>query len=184
MKQRAFFFAPGRCFGCGGCIAACAAANGTGAAVLWRDLLKLPPAEGDHRTLYLSLACNHCVTAPCVTACPSGALIKRKKDGVVIHRESLCLGCRYCQMACPYDAIRWDEQQRVVSKCNFCYQRLDRGGEPACVETCFGGALSQKILDTDREDHAKEAPGFTHLEEARPAIRFLPPGPEGGAADG
>jgi anaerobic dimethyl sulfoxide reductase subunit B (iron-sulfur subunit) len=173
MKQRVFVFATDRCFGCAGCVAACAAANRTPAGGAWREVLKLPPQDGDHRTIYLSLACNHCETAPCVEACPSGALYKRAEDGVVVLRTELCIGCRYCQMACPYDAIRWDERQRVVAKCDFCARRLDRGRAPACVEVCFAGALTQRVIDAEPDGCEREAPGFHHLEEARPAIRFL-----------
>lgn len=180
MKQRIFVYATDRCFGCGGCIAACVARSATPPGLFRRQVLKLPPEVGDHHTLYLSLACNHCVDAPCVRACPSRALVKRPQDGVVLHREDRCIGCRYCQMACPYDAIRWDEGRRIISKCDFCVDRLDRGRAPACVEACFAGALEHRVLDTEDEPAGchKEAPGFSHLDEARPGIRFLHAGTE------
>ena len=74
MKQRIFVFHPRQCFGCFGCTAACANANHTLPGLLWRQVLKLPPNEGDHGTVYLSVSCNHCTCAPCVEACPSEAL--------------------------------------------------------------------------------------------------------------
>jgi len=175
MKQRVFILATDRCFGCAGCVAACAEENRTAPGLFWRTLLKLPPEDGDHRTVVLSLACNHCAEAPCVTACPSRALVKRPEDGVVTFEETRCLGCRYCQMACPYDAIRWDDARRVISKCQFCAPRLDRGEEPACVATCFAGALTQRVVDLEDEPAGaeREAPGFHHDPAVRPAIRFL-----------
>jgi len=175
MKQRVFVFATDRCFGCAGCVAACAAEHRTPPDLFWRTLHKLPPRNGDHRTVYLSLACNHCANAPCVNACPSGALVKRTRDGVVTLRETRCLGCGYCRMACPYDAIRWDEGGRVIAKCQFCAPRLDRGEEPACVAACFAGALTQRVIDLEDEPEGteREAAGFPHHAEARPAIRFL-----------
>ena len=175
MKQRVFVFAPDRCFGCLGCTAACAATHETPAGLFWREVLKLPPEDGDHRTVYLSHACNHCEDSPCARACPTGALVKRSEDGVVLHRDWRCIGCRYCQMACPYDAIRYDVARGVVMKCNFCADRLDAGREPACVETCFAGALGQRVIDTDDEPAglAREAPGFTPITAGRPSIRFV-----------
>jgi Fe-S-cluster-containing dehydrogenase component len=175
VKQRVFIFATDRCFGCAGCVAACAQENRTPPGLFWRMLDKLPPRDGDHHTLIFSLACNHCASAPCVKACPSGALVKRPRDGVVTLEDARCIGCRYCQMACPFDAIRWDEGRRVVSKCQFCASRLDRGEEPACVETCFGGALTQRVVDLEDEPEGveREAPGFRHHPEVGPAIRFL-----------
>jgi len=103
--QRVFVVDLGKCFGCFGCAAACTNANNTPPGTLWRQVHKLPPEEGSSALRWLSLACNHCENPPCVAACPSGALLKRVEDGVVLHLEERCLGCRYCQMACPYDAF-------------------------------------------------------------------------------
>lgn len=175
MKQRVFVFAPDRCFGCFGCTAACVAANDTPAGLFWRNVLKLPPEDGDHRTSYLSLACNHCERAPCVRACPTGAMVKRRADGVVALREAFCIGCGYCLMACPYEAIRFDDRRGVVSKCSFCADRLAVGREPACIEACFAGALGQRVIDTEDEPEgfAREAPGFAPVAGSRPSIRFV-----------
>jgi anaerobic dimethyl sulfoxide reductase subunit B len=172
--QRLFIFDTARCFGCNGCTAACANANETPGGVLWRTVHKLPPHEGDHRTVYLSVSCNHCENPPCVRGCPANALEKRESDGVVIHHKEKCLGCRYCQMACPYDAIKWHEEAGVVGKCHFCYERLDEGREPACVETCFGGALRTRLAGTDelKELTEKESPGMIYIKAVLPAIRF------------
>ncbi len=186
MRQRVFVFDPERCFGCLGCVAACAAANRTPVGLLYREVLKLPPVQGRSDTRYLSLACNHCEKAPCVAACPNRALAKRADDGVVQHDPERCMGCRYCQMACPYGAIRWDCGRGVVAKCGFCRERLDAGREPACVETCFSGALRMELIDFGDEPaaHRKELPGFLHHPEVGPAIRFVDvgkPGREDGA---
>ena len=173
-KQRFFIFDPGRCFGCNGCVAACANINRTPGGVLWRTVHKLPPREGDHRTVYLSVSCNHCENPPCVAGCPANALEKREVDGVVVHYPDRCLGCRYCQMVCPYDAIKWESLSGVVSKCHFCYERLDEGKEPACVETCFGGALTQELMNSEEisSKYKKESPGLTDIGGVGPSIRF------------
>jgi len=173
--QRIFIFDPTRCFGCSGCVAACANANKTPGGLLWRTLHKLPPHDCDNKTIYLSVSCNHCENPPCVKGCPANALEKREKDGVVIHYKEKCLGCRYCQMSCPYDAIKWDEEEHVVSKCIFCFERLDNGEEPACVATCFGSALKQKLVDIDeiKDKYELESPGLKHIEKIGPCIRFI-----------
>jgi Fe-S-cluster-containing dehydrogenase component len=173
--RRIFIFDTTRCFGCSGCVAACANANGTPGGLLWRNLHKLMPFDGDNKTIYLSISCNHCENAPCVKGCPSNALEKRSVDGVVIHHKDKCLGCGYCRMACPYDAIKWDENSGLISKCHFCYERLDRGEEPACVATCFGGALKQKLVNLDEIEsvYDKESPGLVHIKSVGPGIRFI-----------
>lgn len=175
MSQRIFVFDTARCFGCHGCVAACANINQTPADVLWRTVHKLPPWDGEHGTVYLSVSCNHCQEPPCVKSCPANALEKRKSDGIVIHDQEKCLGCRYCQMACPYDAIKWDEQAGVVSKCHFCYERVDKGEKPACVETCFGGALTMELLaDNDISgQYGKESPGLKYFETIGPGMRII-----------
>ncbi|MDJ0765102.1 MAG: 4Fe-4S binding protein [Myxococcota bacterium] len=175
MKQRFFIFDPTSCFGCLGCVAACAAANQTPPDRPFRSLLKLPPKDGKSNTLYLSLSCNHCGNAPCVRACPTEALARRSIDGVIWHRPERCIGCQYCQMACPYDAIRWDSIHRTIGKCQFCYERLDADQEPACVATCFSGALKQQLVD-DAEtliDADTRTVGFEPDLDSPPSIRFV-----------
>lgn len=178
MTQLGFLFDPSRCFGCQGCVAACVNTNGTPPDLFWRRVHKLPPEPNDSHTQYLSISCNHCENAPCVAACPAEALRKRPEDGIVVHDATVCLGCRYCQMACPYNAPQWDEARGVISKCNLCVERLDQGLEPACVATCFAGALQLIQLDEGREAWVKEAPGLCHLPKAKPSIRFTSQPPE------
>lgn len=176
MKRRTFIFDPTRCFGCQGCVAACARINGTPPGVLWRTVHKLCPEDGDSKTLYISLACNHCANAPCAAACPSRAMAIRE-DGVVVHDASRCLGCRYCQMACPFDAIRWDETGSVVGKCHHCADRLDAGSLPACVETCFGDALrSAAMSEEESASLVNELEFFPDNAWAAPSIRFVSTG--------
>ena len=172
--QRYFLFDPDSCFGCYGCIAACINANRLSGQQHWRKVLKLPPHSGRSDTLFLSLACNHCDHPACVKACPNNAMIKRKEDGVVLHLSDRCMGCRYCQMACPYDAIIWMEEKKIVGKCQLCVERLDQNSVPACVETCFGKALSLQNRDNSVEESGedRETTGFVHHSAVKPNIRF------------
>lgn len=81
------------------------------------------------------LRCNHCSDAPCVAICPTRALFTRP-DGIVDFDGDLCIGCKSCMQACPYDAIYIDEDTHTAAKCNFCAHRVDDGLEPACVVVC------------------------------------------------
>jgi len=103
------------------------------------------------------LLCNHCDKPPCAQVCPVQATYKRD-DGIVIVDHHRCIGCRYCVIACPYNARYfnfkdiedWANKDRpkrshgVAEACTLCAHRLDQGQMPACVEACFnvgGGAL-------------------------------------------
>lgn len=168
-----FIFNPRRCFGCNGCVSACKNVNNYNVKNFWRNVYKIIPESGNNNTLFISLSCNHCKNPSCVKACPAAALFKRE-DGIVLHDKDKCLGCRYCQMACPYDAIKWDEEEKVVQKCDFCHKKLDSGEEPACVQTCFGEALQFHCVKDKKELDGlkKDIPGFIHIEKNDPAIRF------------
>jgi Fe-S-cluster-containing dehydrogenase component len=79
--------------------------------------------------------CNMCEDAPCVNACPTQAMYQRD-DGLVDFDKSICIGCKACIAACPYDAIFINPEDHSAEKCNFCSHRLDVGLEPACVVVC------------------------------------------------
>jgi len=124
-------------------------------------------------TYHLSLACHHCARPACLAGCPSAAYEKRP-DGVVVHRDDRCIGCRYCEMACPFGAPQYDELRGIVKKCDLCAHRIDEGRLPACVAACPTGALA---MATDAaEDGARQAvPGFADIGDCRPGTRFKPP---------
>ncbi|MHB1988198.1 MAG: 4Fe-4S dicluster domain-containing protein [Acidimicrobiales bacterium] len=79
--------------------------------------------------------CNQCSDAPCVQACPTKAMYQRS-DGIVDFDKSICIGCKACMAACPYDAIFINPDDHSAEKCNFCAHRLEIGLEPACVSVC------------------------------------------------
>jgi len=81
--------------------------------------------------------CMHCNNPPCERVCPTGATYQRE-DGLVLIDQNKCIGCKYCILACPYDARYMDESKGVVDKCTACVHRLEKGEQPACVETCIG----------------------------------------------
>ena len=91
--------------------------------------------------------CQHCETAPCVDVCPTGASFLRP-DGIALVDKHICIGCRYCMMACPYKARSFVHEnvqnqklssprgKGTVESCTMCVTRVDAGGIPACVEAC------------------------------------------------
>ena len=134
-----------KCTGCGHCTLACRAHNDVSPDISWNRVLDA--GEVDDQPVFLPRPCMHCENAPCVDACMVGASTHRP-DGIVMMDYDKCIGCRYCEVACPYGAraFNWVEfsgpnpavpewgqpevprrPRGVVEKCSFCYQRIDRG---------------------------------------------------------
>jgi formate dehydrogenase iron-sulfur subunit len=83
----------------------------------------------------MSDVCKHCVNAPCLEVCPTGAIIRTEFDTVVIQSDT-CNGCRACIGACPFGVIGINDVSNVAQKCTLCYDRLQAGMEPACSQAC------------------------------------------------
>jgi formate dehydrogenase iron-sulfur subunit len=141
-----------KCTGCEGCVAACVAANGldprrsevdrvTSRDGLSANRLVTVTEVDDGR--FARKSCMHCVEPSCVSACLVGALSKTEQ-GPVVYDGTKCIGCRYCMLACPFHVPRyeWAETTPYVKKCDMCFERLERGGQPACVEACPHEALT------------------------------------------
>ena len=125
-----------RCIGCHACTTACKSENlvplsVTRTYVKHVDIGVFPQARRAHQVT----RCNQCAHAPCVTACPTTAMFKRS-DGIVDFDKSICIGCKACMAACPYDAIFINPEDHSAEKCNFCAHRIDMQLEPACVVVC------------------------------------------------
>jgi Fe-S-cluster-containing dehydrogenase component len=165
-----------RCVGCGACVLACRIENRRADQHAWRRVLPLNlRRHAGGPTYFLSVACHHCDTPACLRGCPSRAYEKRP-DGVVLHNADDCLGCRYCQMTCPFGAPKYDDDLGVVSKCHLCAHRLDRGLAPACVAACPTGALRYLGPDaTPTADSTTAVPGFVDPAACGPNIRFTAP---------
>ncbi len=100
----------------------------------------------------LPLMCQHCEHPPCVDVCPTNASVKRE-DGIVLVDKHLCIGCRYCMMACPYDARSFvhedltEQKQHMprgkgtVESCTLCVHKVDKGEQPACVASVNSDAV-------------------------------------------
>jgi tetrathionate reductase subunit B len=106
--------------------------------------------------------CNHCDHPPCVIPCPTGATYQAE-NGIVKVDHSLCIGCGYCVVACPYDARYINPATDKVDKCDFCSARLERGQLPVCVTTCTAHA---KFFG-DLEDPSSEVYPLVYEKGAR-----------------
>lgn len=138
------------CIGCGACMAACDLENDTA----WEEGKRRTHVPefffGEYpevRRIFVPRLCMHCEDPPCVFVCPTGASYVNE-DGVVLVKHEICIGCKYCIIACPYNARYVDHRIRSVDKCTFCYEnRVMKGKLPACVETCVGHARIFGDLD-------------------------------------
>ena len=109
-------------------------------AVNWRHVkfieqFSADPNRSEAAWLMMSDVCKHCVDAPCLEVCPTGAIMRTEFDTVYIQ-EPVCNGCRDCVAACPFGVIHMSEQKHVAQKCTFCYDRLKMGLAPACAQAC------------------------------------------------
>lgn len=140
-----------RCIGCEYCMRACSATNDVNTDKPWN--IVVPEKTTGGHTFYFSRPCLHCQNAPCVEVCPVAATYHRE-DGIIIMDYDRCIGCRYCEVACPYDARKFNWETRtdvnpyiptwgtaeverrprgVVEKCTFCIHRIDKGLEKGLV---------------------------------------------------
>ena len=166
-----------RCIGCHACTLACKQHNGTPKGIFWSRVLIHEMGEyPNKRVHYQPMLCMHCKNPECVKVCPTGASYQRE-DGIVAIDQDKCIGCRYCKLACPYDARSTlidiqpyhtgkeftpyervalsRHQVGVVSKCDFCASRLEEGKEPSCVQTCPGKARIFGDLDNPESEVSK-----------------------------
>jgi Fe-S-cluster-containing dehydrogenase component len=125
-----------RCIGCHACTVACKSENDVpiGDFRTWVKYTEIGTFPSVKRH-FAVLRCNHCTKAPCVTICPVTALDKRP-DGIVDLDRDVCIGCKACMQACPYDALHLNEATGGAEKCHYCAHRVDQGLEPACVVVC------------------------------------------------
>ncbi len=114
----------------------------------------LHPKTREVKWVFGRHACMHCNDPGCVSACPVAAL-KKSPEGPVTYDAGICLGCRYCMIACPWDIpkFEWFKALPEIRKCTLCDDRVAEGLTPACMKACPTGAL----LFGDRDELLKEA---------------------------
>jgi Fe-S-cluster-containing dehydrogenase component len=173
--QKGFVFDVNKCTGCSACRIACMIENDLEPGLTWRAVNTFNPSHiPGIPVFHLSLACNHCVDAPCLTNCPASAYTKNPVTGAVILDPRACIGCKYCSWACPFDAPRFNRSTGVVEKCTLCNERLEIGRDPACVSLCPTGALALcDITPTEKRDVL----GFPKTN-VKTGIEFVPLDPK------
>lgn len=155
---------------CTACVEACGAEMGLPdhgrPATDAQYIRKVRVREPSGREHSLPVMCQHCAKPACVEVCPTGASMKRA-DGIVLVDRHICIGCRYCMMACPYKARSFAHEDQTaqqphnprgkgtVEACTLCVHRIDEGRAPACVEACQGRAKGAMVFG-DLNDPASE----------------------------
>ncbi len=181
---------------CDDCVKACASENGIQSSghertdAQWIRKVELKDLRTKH-THSVPVMCQHCEHAPCIDVCPTGASFKRA-DGIVLVDRHICIGCRYCMMACPYKArsLVFEETKGqnpqvprgkgCVEACTLCVQRIDRGRLPACVEACATAGHNAMIFGDLNDAHGEIAQrvakyASTHLRadlKLNPGVRY------------
>jgi Fe-S-cluster-containing dehydrogenase component len=158
-----------RCDGCMECVSACSESNGLSQGSLWALVMPFQEPENEDPD-YLFRVCQHCTRAPCVMVCPTGARHRRLADGLVLTDYDVCIGCRYCEVACPYGvnvfqwadprmnggdasggkrdargiAVTGEPPRGVMGKCTFCPTKQDdpeTRGSVTCANACHMDAI-------------------------------------------
>ena len=182
------------CVGCKACMTKCKEINGMPPEVNLNGDMWDSPADLSEKTLniikvyrdgdgtvkdreqdgfaFIKRHCQHCVDAGCVSVCPVSAMRKHPQTGVVSHHPDVCIGCRYCVYACPYNVPKYEfsKADGQIRKCQFCNQagveRLDNGQLPGCVEVCPTGASlfgTHKDLLAEAQRRLALKPGETYV---------------------
>jgi phenylacetyl-CoA:acceptor oxidoreductase subunit 1 len=170
-----------RCVGCQTCTAACRHANATSPAVQWRKVLDIESGAFPNVTrTFVPVGCQHCADPPCMHVCPTTAT-RQRPDGIVTIDYDICIGCAYCDVACPYQARfkidrprfayggaatqneteREDPKRlRVAQKCTFCSDRIDfglandltPGLDPRASPACVNACIATALHFGDVDD--------------------------------
>ena len=151
-----------RCIGCRSCEVACAEEHDLYVADIkndsalehlrntsekqWTVVNRFETEKGE---VFVKKQCMHCWQPACTAACLTNAMYKTK-DGPVTWDGDKCMGCRFCMVSCPFEIPKFEyhEWNPKIQKCNMCYERLQKGKKPACVEACPTDAL---MFGTKRE---------------------------------
>jgi anaerobic dimethyl sulfoxide reductase subunit B (iron-sulfur subunit) len=158
-KQLGFHLDASACTACKACMIACKDRSDLPVGINYRKVYEYGGgewvADSAHKDLSIpnnvfvysvSVACMHCKKPICTEVCPVSAIAKGK-DGIVLIDQEKCIGCRYCEWACPYGAPQFNESKGYMTKCDFCQDLQAKGQNPVCVDACPMRALEVGELD-------------------------------------
>jgi len=187
-KRYAWFVDTRRCFGCHGCEVSCKAENDVPLGnfirqTFYKDVGQYPKVA----RMFLPMSCQHCEDAPCIKACPCGALHKGAGGSVLVDYETCC-GHGTCVNVCPYGAIYMDPVANQAVKCHNCFHRVEQEMEPACANTCPADAIyfgdlndpNSKVsvaIKTVQEDGV-EVSQLREQKNTKPRMWFSGPAPQ------
>ncbi|HHB11708.1 MAG TPA: 4Fe-4S dicluster domain-containing protein [Chromatiales bacterium] len=169
-----------RCMACKACEIACAVEH-SAAKTLFGALLESPrsrPRVRVQRAMAFSYParCMHCEDAPCILACPTGAMQRHPVTDSVFVDEDRCIGCWMCVMVCPFGAVTADPTYKRALKCDRCPERVEAGREPACVEACPTHALvfasPEEMAAMRREPIAQQVAAAVTATEGLSTLRL------------
>ena len=123
-----------KCGGCHICELICSWSHNPG--VVRPILSRIRVLKKEELAISVPMFCLHCEKPVCKDACPVYAIRRSKDTGAVVINPDICIGCKACLMACPFGAITFDPEQRLMIKCDLC------GGEPKCVRWCPNEAIT------------------------------------------
>lgn len=175
------------CIGCRACEIACKDKNGLAPGPRFRRVQYVEGGSFPEVYAYkVNMSCNHCAEPACLPACPTGAIYKRKKDGIVDIDSTLCIGCRRCEATCPYGAPQYDPSDGLVKKCNMCVDEIDAGRRPYCVMACmmrvldigpiewiWSKELKTKVIGPN-DTVVRQVKNMADPELTKPSIGFVP----------
>ena len=174
------------CIGCRACEIACKDKNGLAPGPRFRRVQYIEGGTYPDVFAYkVNMSCNHCAEPACLPTCPTGAIFKRKQDGIVDIDSTLCIGCRRCEAACPFGAPQFDPEENIVKKCNMCVDEIDAGRKPYCVMACMMRVLDigpiDKIWDGSyqttaigpRDEVVRQVKNMAAVELTKPSIGFV-----------
>lgn len=188
-----------RCVGCNACVAACKSEHNTPAGIFQTKVLEKEMGRfPDANRVFVPVLCNHCARPVCAEVCPTGATYQRA-DGIVMIDYEKCIACLACIEHCPYRVRTLVRDRRtlypdgrtpfekpvhqkipdhVVTKCDFCYHRVEQGRPPACCEVCPTSARvfgDLSAADSDASRLAREYGGWPMMpeHETRPCVLYI-----------
>ena len=151
---------PQKCLACRTCEITCALEHSG-----YNDLLEAFEGNGFLQPLVrveavgdisMPLQCRHCEDAPCIEVCPTNAVEAQDGGGPVLVNEELCIGCKFCVLACPFGVLSVGHKGRAAIKCDLCIDRLRENLSPACVDACPTKALRFMPVEEFTKERRKE----------------------------